>query len=125
MLFRQFYIRKLFFGAFYFQVGSLRIVFLLGTWTGNKYRRLGDYTIASCEGKTQAGFSMLPLISADLNLQDLEDRNKRAPAEIPKPEAVIPKSRFFVGVAVKKALNNLICVIPLSLRWLPCSRDLC
>ena len=76
MLFRQFYIRKLFFGAFYFQVGSLRIVFLLGTWTGNKYRRLGDYTIASCEGKTQAGFSMLPLISADLNSQDWKTGTK-------------------------------------------------
>lgn len=31
------------------------------------------------------------LLSDDLNLQGLEDRNKGVPAKIPKPEAVTPK----------------------------------
>jgi len=38
----------------------------------------------SCESKTQDVISLLSLISAELNLQSLEDRNKRALAEIPK-----------------------------------------
>lgn len=40
-----------------------------------RYRRLGDYTIVSCED--------LP-VSSNLNLQSLEDRNKRVSTEIPQ-----------------------------------------
>ena len=38
--------------------------------------------IVSSEGKIQAGVSLLPLTSADLNFRGLEYSNKRAPAEI-------------------------------------------
>lgn len=48
------------------------------------FTRLWDDTIVSCEGKMQGGISLLPLVSADLNLQGLEDRNKRVPVEIPE-----------------------------------------
>lgn len=46
--------------------------------------RLGDDTAVSCEGKIQAGISRLLLFYADLNLQSLEDRNQRFPAELPE-----------------------------------------
>lgn len=45
-------------------------------------RRLGDLYAESWEDKIQAGDSLLPFISTDLNVQGLEDRNERVPAEI-------------------------------------------
>ena len=40
--------------------------------------------IVSSEGKIQAGVSLLPLTSADLNLRGLENRSKRVTAEGPE-----------------------------------------
>jgi len=50
--------------------------------------------------------SLCFLLSADLNLQCWEDRNKGVPAEIPKPEVVTPKE---LAWPLQTISNSLYC----------------
>lgn len=49
--------------------------------------------IVSSEGKIQAGVSLLPLTSADLNLRGLENRSKRVTAEGPEARSCHSKEQ--------------------------------
>lgn len=79
-----------------FWVERPKNVFWMKTWPGIKYfqHNAGTYKIASCEGKTQAGVSLHPLVSALLNLQVLEDGNKIIPAEILKTRSWHSKDQY-------------------------------
>lgn len=92
-------------GLFAFEWKVPGAVYWLKSWAVRKQKQLdwGMIPLYPAKARDKLASSCF-LLSADLNFQGLEDRNKGVPAQIPKPEAVTPKEQAWPLWTMSKGL---------------------